>query len=121
MNLLLKLHNANQAATRHLAAHTAAVTPAQLFVLAAIAGAPNESQTAIVAATGIDRSTLADVVRRLTKAKLVYRVRDKKDKRAYRLTLTAAGNKALAAGREAAKSAEAALVADWPGVKAFAS
>ncbi len=53
------------------------------------------SQTGIVERTGIDRSTLADIVRRLSKKGLLQRRRTREDARAYAVKLTDEGEKLL--------------------------
>ena len=60
------------------------LTPRQLAVIITVAQNEGLSQTGILDATGIDRSTLADVVRRLTKKRLLQRRRTREDARAYR-------------------------------------
>ena len=55
------------------------------------------SQTEIVNRTGIDRSTLADVVKRMIRKGLLHRRRSKTDARAYQVTLTERGSTALKA------------------------
>lgn len=100
LTLLSTIHRAGQTASEIWAdiAHKAGlhdVTDRQAMVLAAIADADGPSQTAIVEATSIDRSTLADLVRRLTKRGLVNRQRNRNDGRAYVLSLTAEGKAAL--------------------------
>lgn len=72
------------------------LTPRQLAVLSAVAGNDSCSQTRIVEITGVDRSTLADLVRRLTKKGLVQRKRSKFDARAYAIRLTEKGGSLLA-------------------------
>jgi DNA-binding MarR family transcriptional regulator len=54
------------------------------------------SQTGLVGLTGIDRSTLADVVQRLQRKGLLHRRRTKEDARAYSVKLTDAGRRVLA-------------------------
>ncbi|HRQ59789.1 MAG TPA: helix-turn-helix domain-containing protein, partial [Azoarcus taiwanensis] len=51
------------------------ITPQQATVLCAIAGMESPSQTDLVDATGVDRSTMADVVRRLSSKGLLTRKR----------------------------------------------
>lgn len=53
------------------------------------------SQNGIVERTGIDRSTLADVVRRLQKKGWLQRRRTREDARAYAVKLTDEGHKLL--------------------------
>ena len=52
---------------------------------------PDISQTGLVEQTGVDRSTLADVVRRLVKKGLLQRKRTRRDARMYAVRLTAKG------------------------------
>jgi DNA-binding MarR family transcriptional regulator len=55
------------------------------------------SQTELVEKTGIDRSTLADIVRRMLKKGYLQRRRTKEDARAYAVKLTDEGWNALKA------------------------
>lgn len=71
------------------------LTARQFAVLASISKQEGASQTDLVAMTGIDRSTLADIVRRMLKKGLVQRRRTKEDARAYAVKLTEEGRKAL--------------------------
>ena len=66
-SLLHRLHRASQIATERFSSELgdAGLTPRQIIVLAAIAADEGASQTTIVEATGVDRSTLADIVKRL--------------------------------------------------------
>jgi MarR family transcriptional regulator, temperature-dependent positive regulator of motility len=67
------------------------VTPRQIVVLKAISQRSRCSQTDLVLITGMDRSTMADVMRRLIKRKLVERKRSKADARAYEVSISAEG------------------------------
>ena len=60
------------------------------------------TQTDLVERTGIDRSTLADIVARLLGRGLIQRRRAKEDARAYAIKLTAQGAKGLARRRSPA-------------------
>ena len=102
--LIHLLHRASQVAesifdeeAKHLK-----LTPRQYIVLDAIAAHEGTSQTGIVDRTGIDRSTLADIVRRLQKEGLLARKRTKEDARAYAVKLTVQGEATLKKSREAA-------------------
>ena len=114
--LLALLHRANQIATERFAETLGDgdLTARQVHVLAAIDANEGLSQTGIVAATGVDRSTLADMILRLSKRKLVERKRSKDDARAYMVKLTEAGRKALADGKPALASVEKGLLAALP-------
>ena len=93
------LHRANQVATERFskAIGDSDLTPRQVAVLGIVATNEGVSQTGIVAASGIDRSTMADIVRRLVKRGLLARRRSKQDTRAYNVTLTAEGRRLLTA------------------------
>lgn len=85
-------------------------TPRQYEVLHVVASNPGLSQTDLVNATGIDRSTLADMIARMIKKGLLSRSRTKEDARANAVGITAAGKKMLtAANAKVAKAEEAAL------------
>jgi MarR family transcriptional regulator, temperature-dependent positive regulator of motility len=71
------------------------LTPRQLAVLTAIARQEGCSQTDIVDQTGIDRSTVAEMVRRLVGKGLIERRRSKKDARAYVIKLSQDGHRVL--------------------------
>ncbi len=83
----------------------AGLTQRQFTVLAAAGAADGVSQSDLVRATGIDRSTLADLVARMISKGLLQRERSATDARANTVRLSAAGRAALSAGgRPAAKS-----------------
>src|SRR5262245_47397948 len=79
------LHRAGQCADEMFAVSVGEVglTPRQFAVMAAIANTEEPSQTTLVEYTGIDRSTMADIVRRLTSRGLVQRRRTRRDARRY--------------------------------------
>jgi DNA-binding MarR family transcriptional regulator len=68
------------------------------------------SQTALVETTGIDRSTLAEMVRRMLDRGVISRERVKDDQRANAVAITQTGRKALRAARLAAGRAEKAFL-----------
>ncbi len=90
------------------------LTPRQFAVLKAVARMENPSQTALVQNTGIDRSTIADIVRRLIKKGLLQRRRTSHDARMYAVKLTPAGRDLLEAAEPAAKTTEEQLLAVLP-------
>lgn len=74
---------------------TGDLTPRQFAVLVAVSQNEGLSQTNLVQKTGIDRSTLADIVRRMLRKNLLQRRRTKDDARAYSVKLTDEGWSAL--------------------------
>ena len=68
------------------------------------------SQTDIVVATGIDRSSIADLVKRLISYGWIRRRHPKGDARSYIVSLTVAGERILASGRLAVRAAENCLL-----------
>ena len=101
------LHRASQAVEEIFQAEgDSDLTPRQLAVLATEAGNEGLSQTDIVNLTGIDRSTLADIVRRLVKKGLLQRRRTKQDARAYAVKLTEEGQRVLRAAGPVGKKVD---------------
>jgi MarR family transcriptional regulator, temperature-dependent positive regulator of motility len=86
------------------------VTPRQFAVLMAVAEGDNPSQTDLVDATGIDRSTLAELVPRLVKKGLLKRRRNRANARAYIVALSAQGRAALKSTQAYALRADAELL-----------
>jgi DNA-binding MarR family transcriptional regulator len=107
------LHNASQRADGLFAkeAGDADVTPRQFALLLAVAEEKDLSQTDLVEATGIDRSTLADIVRRMMQRGLLERRRSRADARAKLVRLTREGERVLKSMRPKAVKANAALLA----------
>jgi MarR family transcriptional regulator, temperature-dependent positive regulator of motility len=91
------LHRAYQAAGDIFQAEMKVdgLTPRQLAVLITIGQKEGLSQTDIVDSTGIDRSTVADMIRRLLERGLLKRRRTKEDARTYAVNLTNAGRRVL--------------------------
>jgi DNA-binding MarR family transcriptional regulator len=91
------LHRAAQCAEFifHAEITEADLTPRQLALLATLAQEEGVSQTVLTERTHIDRSTLADIVRRLQKKGLLQRRRTKEDARAYAVKLTDEGRRVL--------------------------
>jgi DNA-binding MarR family transcriptional regulator len=90
------------------------LTKQQFMVLAALEHNDGVSQTALVEITGIDRSTLAEMVRRMLEKDLLSRERTEEDARANAVAITASGRKALRSARNAADRAEKALLDALP-------
>ena len=88
----------------------AGLTQRQYTVLAAAGASDGVSQSDLVRATGIDRSTLADLVARMISKGLLERERSATDARANTVRVSAAGKAALAeGGKPAARSDERLL------------
>lgn len=94
------------------------VTLRQYVVLAAIAESPGLSQNDLVRATGIDRSTMAEMMTRMQKRGWISRATSAADKRRQSVHMAAAGAMILAAATPAAKAADAALLAALTRTKA---
>ncbi len=90
------------------------LTPQQFTVLAALEHNEGASQTTLVDITGIDRSTLAEMARRMVEKGLLDRERTEEDQRANAVAITAIGRKALRSARLAAERAERALLDALP-------
>ena len=90
------------------------LTKQQFTVLCALEHHEGASQTALVEMTGIDRSTLAEMVRRMLEKGLISRERTEEDQRANAVAITQAGRKALRVARAAADRAEKALLDALP-------
>ena len=110
------LHRAGQCATDLFlaAARDSGLTPRQYAMLTTIAEEEGLTQTELVARTGIDRSTLADIVARLIARGLIQRRRAKGDARAYAIKLTAQGAKALRDAEPGASATDSRLLATLP-------
>ena len=91
------------------------LTPRQYAVLVAVSQNEGVSQTHLVEKTGVDRSTLADIVRRMLKKGLLQRRRTKDDARAYDVKLTDEGWRVLKAADPLAKRVDDRILAALPG------
>lgn len=113
------LHRAGQRAADIFAdeARGGGLTPRQFVVLMAVSQQEGLTQTDLVERTGIDRSTLADIVARLLNRGLIQRRRAKDDARAYAIKLSAQGAKALREAQPAAAAADTRLLANLPPAK----
>ncbi|MGD9802068.1 MAG: MarR family winged helix-turn-helix transcriptional regulator [Hyphomicrobiaceae bacterium] len=85
------------------------LTTRQFAVLVAIANNRDVSQTGLVQSTGIDRSTVAEIVKRLLRRGLIKRKRTRLDARAYAVRLTEEGEALLGEVEPAARRAEERL------------
>jgi DNA-binding MarR family transcriptional regulator len=109
------LHRAGQCAGDIFAVEVkGGLTPRQLAVLMAVAANEGLSQTDLVEATGVDRSTLADIVRRLKEKGLLQRRRTKEDARAYAVRLTEEGRRVLRTAEPIAKRVDDRVLGALP-------
>ena len=90
------------------------LTPRQYAVLLTVSENEGLSQTQLVEKTGIDRSTLADVVRRMLKKGLLQRRRTREDARAYAVKVTDEGRQVLKAADPIAKRVDERLLCALP-------
>lgn len=111
------LHRATQAsAVAYTAQYTGdtGLTLSQFFVLSAIEKNDGASQTALVAASGIDRSTLSGILDRMQKQGYVTRKRVRTDARIYAVKITEGGRRQLDAARKAVEAAERTVARSIP-------
>ncbi|RZJ02899.1 MAG: MarR family transcriptional regulator [Brevundimonas sp.] len=90
------------------------LTQRQFAVLEAVSHKSGLTQTDLVRATGIDRSTLADLVSRMTAKGLLDREKSVVDARAKAVRLSAAGQAALDAARPKVEAADKRIMALLP-------
>src|SRR5690348_3240137 len=95
-------------------AGTSDLTKQQYTLLSALEHNDGVSQTALVDITGIDRSTLAEMVRRMLDKGLLSRERTEEDQRANAVAISPSGRKALRTARNAADRAERMLLEALP-------
>ncbi len=89
-------------------------TPRQFEVLHVVSRNKGISQTDLVKATGIDRSTLADMIARMLKKGLLYRSRDKDDARANNVSITPSGQRVLGSAASGVSKADGATLNALP-------
>jgi DNA-binding MarR family transcriptional regulator len=89
---------------------TAGPTPRQFEVLHVVTQNQGISQTDLVRHTGIDRSTLADMIARMIINGLLVRKRTREDARANAIAVTAAGKRMLNASRPAVERTDKAVL-----------
>ena len=90
------------------------ITPRQFAVLVTVSQNEGLSQTHLVERTGIDRSTLADVVRRMLKKGLLQRRRTREDARAYAVKLTDEGWRVLKSVDPLARKVDDKILSSLP-------
>jgi DNA-binding MarR family transcriptional regulator len=110
------LHRAGQCAGDIFQAEMSSgeLTPRQYAVLVTVAHNEGLSQTNLVDRTGIDRSTLADIIRRMLKKGLILRKRTKEDARAYAVRLSEEGWRVLKSADPLAKRIDDKVIAALP-------
>lgn len=110
------LHRAGQIADECLRAELERlkVTPRQFALLTAIDARPGSTQIELVADTGIDKSTIAEMTRRLVVPGLIEKSLRDGDVRATSLRLTSAGRRLLKQCRSAAEVAETRFLSRLP-------
>jgi len=94
-----------------------ALTARQFAVLLTVEEHDGLSQTDLVNMTGIDRSTLADMISRMLKKDLLRRRRTDDDARANSVTITSSGKRALATVLSRVKKAEDKVLSPLPSGK----
>ena len=90
------------------------LTQRQFAVLFAVDQQEGVSQTALVQATGIDRSTLADMIVRMQNKELLARKRTDEDQRANSVRITSTGRKALRGAMPAVMRSETRILEALP-------
>jgi DNA-binding MarR family transcriptional regulator len=96
---------------------TGALTQRQFAVLSAVMAKEGCTQSELVRATGIDRSTLAELVARLIGKDLLARERSTLDARANTVRLTDAGRAAVQEAAPKVAQADNRILALMPGAK----
>ena len=91
------------------------LTPRQYAVLFAVSQNEGLSQTNLVERTGVDRSTLADIVRRMLEKGLLQHRRTKDNARAYAVKLNDEGWRILKAADPLARRVDEKILAALPG------
>lgn len=105
------LHRAEQLAADRFARLVGdTITLRQFAVLAAIGQSPGLSQSHLVRMTGVDRSTLADMMTRMERNGWITREESESDARAYAVRLAPEGTRLLAATTQHARAADAAIL-----------
>lgn len=90
------------------------LTQRQFAVLFAVDQHEGMSQTDLVKSTGIDRSTLADMIVRMQAKDLLARKRTEEDQRANSVKITAAGRRALKSAMPAVMKSETKILDSLP-------
>ena len=107
------LHRAAQVADASFMRHSAGLTPRLFEVLKAVAAADGLSQIEIMAATGIDRSSVASLVARLADMGFLTRRKRSSDNRTYAVLMTSDGQTALRRNLPVASRVDADLLSPF--------
>jgi len=110
------LHRAAQRASELFNIHGTGpgLTSRQFSLLVTIRSTPGLSQSELVAKTGIDRSTMADMVARLESQEMILRERSRRDRRVNTLAITPEGERALTTALEGVAKAQQQIIAAIP-------
>jgi DNA-binding MarR family transcriptional regulator len=94
------------------------ITARQYVVLVTVAQNDGASQQDIIDNTGIDRSTVSQIMQTMIRKGLLKRKRTKEDARAYAITVTDQGRDILKASEAIVEGVNEALVAALPTTRA---
>jgi DNA-binding MarR family transcriptional regulator len=111
------LHRAIQCADSVFLTNVGDLTRSQLAVMEAVAVNRDASQRILTQVTGIDRSTMADLVARLMRKGLLQRRRTAADARAYAVKLTDEGRRVLRKSGQLVKAVDERVLASLPQAK----
>jgi MarR family transcriptional regulator, temperature-dependent positive regulator of motility len=119
-SLLHLLHRLRQCAGELFQTEMSGInlTARQYVVLVAAAHKDGSSQQDIIDRTGIDRSTVSQVVQTMIRKGLLKRRRTREDARAYAITLTPYGQDTLKASEPIVGRIDEALIAALPAQRA---
>ncbi len=90
------------------------ITPRQYAILVTLSHQPGLTQTELVEVTGVDRSTVGDMIDRLVRRGFVRRQKSGSDQRANTLIVLPAGKTMLRTVRPAADRAQARIMEPLP-------
>ncbi len=96
------------------------LTARQYVMLVAAAHNDGSSQQDIIDRTGIDRSTVSQIMQTMIRKGLLRRRRTREDARAYAITLTPYGRDVLKASEPIVNRVDEALIATLPAARAAA-
>lgn len=113
-SVLHLLYRAMQCASNLFESEIEIMTPRQFAVLAALDGEEGASQAMLTKRTGIDRSTLSEVVQRILAKGFVVRRRSTTDRRAYTVKLTRQGRQKLTSVRPVVERVDDQILAMIP-------